>query len=116
MAVMPIARDWFGDHRLILYLLVTLVAVGFYVSLVNQHRFSRLNAIKQKYGFTNDPKSYKDMTPDQAHEVGCNLAEFEMPWLYEFAWLFDFLRVSTLYSSIIIAMSVYRHLGLRVQT
>ena len=96
MALTPTAREWFGDHPLILYLLVASVAVGLCVSLVNQQRFSRLNAVKHKYGFTNDPKSYMDMNPDQAHEVACNLAEFEMPWLYEFAWLFDFLRVRTL--------------------
>lgn len=76
------------------YVLVGVVLLGLYVGLVNRRRFDRLNAIKKKYGFTDDPKTYTNMTPGQAQEVEHNLAEFEMPWLYEFAWLFDFLRVS----------------------
>lgn len=81
------------------YLLVGIPLIGVYVWYVNRRRFDRLNAIKQKFGFTDDPKTYVNMTPAQAQEVERNLAEFEMPWLYEFAWLFDFLRVSTPISS-----------------
>lgn len=77
------------------YLFVGVGVLSVYVWYVNRHRFDRLNAIKRKYGFTNDPKTYMNMTPDQAQAVERNLAEYEMPFLYEFAWLFDFLRVSS---------------------
>lgn len=75
------------------YVLATVILVAIYMAIVNQLRFRRLNAIKKKHGFSDDPKSYENMTPDQAQEIEKNLAEFEMPWLFEFSWLFDFLRV-----------------------
>jgi hypothetical protein len=38
-------------------------------------RFARLNHIKMKYGFTDDPASYENMTIEQAQEVESNMAE-----------------------------------------
>jgi hypothetical protein len=38
-------------------------------------RFARVNALKMKYGFTDDPKTYEDMTVEQAQEVERNMAE-----------------------------------------
>lgn len=89
-ATMARSMDFVSQHP---YLLAVPVVVAVYVWFVNSRRFDRLNAIRRKYGFTDDPKSYVHMTPEQAQEVERNLAEYEMPWLYEFAWLFDFLRV-----------------------
>lgn len=57
-------------------------------------RYNRLKAIKAKYGFTENPKTYQDMTVDVAQEVEKNLAEWEMPWLFELGWLLNFLAVS----------------------
>lgn len=77
------------------YVLIGAFILAGYVFLVNHLRFRRLNAIKQKCGFSTDSTSYENMTPDIAQEIEKNLAEYEMPWLFEFSWLFDFLRVST---------------------
>ncbi|KAH9823627.1 Glutathione S-transferase [Teratosphaeria destructans] len=58
-------------------------------------RYSRLNALKWKYGFTDDPKTYENMTLEQAQEVEKNIAEWEFPRLFQFGWLSDFFRTST---------------------
>lgn len=57
-------------------------------------RFNRLNAIKLKYGYTRDPDTWADMTIEQAQEIERNMAEWEFPCLWQFAWISDFLRVS----------------------
>ena len=57
-------------------------------------RYNRVKAIKAKYGFSKDPRTYQDMTVDVAQEVEKNLAEWEMPWLFELGWLINFLAVS----------------------
>lgn len=58
-------------------------------------RFSRVNTLKMKYGFTNDPSSFMAMTVEQAQEIETNIGEYEFPRLYQFAWISDFLRVSS---------------------
>lgn len=58
-------------------------------------RFRRLKEIKMKYRFSKNPASYADMTMEQAQEVERNMAEYEFPHLWQFGWIFDFLRVST---------------------
>lgn len=45
------------------------------------------------------PASWKDMTVEQAQEVESNMAEWEFPRLFQFAWISDFLRVCTALSS-----------------
>lgn len=62
-------------------------------------RFHRVNAIKWKYGYTDDPDTWKHMTVEQAQEIENNMAEWEFPRLWQFAWISDFLRVSTAVSS-----------------
>ena len=60
----------------------------------HQHsRYARINDLKQKFGFTDDPETWKDMTVEQAQEVESNMAEWEFPRLFQFAWISDFLRV-----------------------
>ncbi|KAK4506525.1 hypothetical protein PRZ48_000257 [Zasmidium cellare] len=59
-------------------------------------RFARINAIKWKYGFDSaDPKTWQDMTIEQAKEIEQNMAEWEFPRLFQFGWLSDFFRTST---------------------
>lgn len=58
-------------------------------------RYARLNAITMKYGFTHDPATWEDMTVEQAQEIENNLGEWEFPRLWEFAWISDFVRVSS---------------------
>ena len=41
-------------------------------------RFGRINAIKMKYGFTEDPATYEDMTIEQAQEIESNMAEVSL--------------------------------------
>src|SRR5437773_5328986 len=72
---------------------LVLVANAYLVWAISS-RHNCLKAIKKKYGFTKDPKTYQDMTVDVAQEVEKNLAEWEMPWLFELGWLFNFLAVS----------------------
>ncbi|KAI9828118.1 MAG: hypothetical protein M1832_003645 [Thelocarpon impressellum] len=70
--------------------------LGFlYLNEVHRLRFKRVDALKTKYGFTEDPKSYGNMTIEQAQEIERSLAEWDMPFVYEFGWLFDFFRPST---------------------
>jgi hypothetical protein len=57
-------------------------------------RYTRLNEIKHKYGFTNDRASFKGMTIEQAQDIEKNMSEWEFPRLYMFAWVSDFLRAS----------------------
>lgn len=41
-------------------------------------RFARINAIKHKFGYTDDPKSWADMTVEQAQEIEANMAEVSL--------------------------------------
>jgi hypothetical protein len=84
------ARIWFTVKPWGLLILL----VNLYLCWVYLTRYSRVNAIKKKYGYTSDPASYKDMTIEIAQEIEKNLAEWDMPWLFELGWLFNFLAVS----------------------
>lgn len=57
-------------------------------------RYARLDALMDKYGFTEDPNTFRKMSIEVAQEVEANIAEYEFPRLYQFAWISDFLRVS----------------------
>jgi len=57
-------------------------------------RFLRLNTIKMKYGYTNNPESWENMTIEEAQEIERNMAEWEFPHLWQFGWISDFLRAS----------------------
>jgi hypothetical protein len=71
------------------------VAIGTALKYLQQKfRYARINAIKKKYGFTDDPSTWEDMTVEQAQEIECNMAEWESPRLFQFGWVSDFLRVS----------------------
>lgn len=69
------------------------VAVIFLYTQQQRRRYRRINKLKKKFGFNNDPVSWKDMTVEQAQEIECNMAEWEFPRLFQFAWISDFLRV-----------------------
>jgi hypothetical protein len=71
-----------------------ILLIQLYLVWVASSRYDRLKAIKAKHGFTKDPKTYQDMTVDVAQEVEKNLAEWEMPWVFELGWLSNFLAVS----------------------
>ena len=64
-----------------------------YLLIVSQFRYQRVNTIKKRYGFTDDPKSYKDMTPDEAQATLKNLAEWDCPFVFEFGWISEFFKV-----------------------
>lgn len=64
-----------------------------YMLIVRHFRYQRVNLIKKTYGFTCDPKSYKDMTPDEAQAVLKNLAEWDCPFVFEFGWISEFFKV-----------------------
>jgi hypothetical protein len=75
--------------------LVALV-IGLPLRYIQQKlRFARLNTLRWKYGFTDDPATYEDMTVEQAQEIEWNLAEWEFPRLWQFGWISDFFRTST---------------------
>lgn len=72
-----------------------MLAIGIPFSRAQQKlRFARVDRLMNKYGFTDDPKSYNNMAMEVAQEVEANMAEYEFPILYQFAWISDFLRVS----------------------
>ena len=76
--------------------LYKLSATLFVLSFFQQRdRYKRINKLKEKFGFTDDPASWKDMTVEQAQEIEGNMAEWEFPRLFQFAWISDFLRVCT---------------------
>lgn len=56
-------------------------------------RLNALNALKAKHGFTHDPRTFNAMSIEVAQEVEANMAEYEFPRLYQFAWISDFLCV-----------------------
>ena len=64
-----------------------------YLLIVHQFRYQRVNMIKKRYGFTDDPKSYKDMTPDEAQATLKNIAEWDCPFVFEFGWISEFFKV-----------------------
>ena len=43
-------------------------------------RFARINAIKWKFGYTDDPASWENMTIEQAQEIESNMAEVSRFW------------------------------------
>ncbi|KAI9795400.1 MAG: hypothetical protein M1833_007188 [Piccolia ochrophora] len=77
------------------YLLASILLGAIYMFVVNRLRFKRVEAIKERYGFGDEPKSFQAMTVEQAQEIEHNLAEWDFPFLYEFSWLFDFLRTGS---------------------
>ena len=55
-------------------------------------RYARINAIKLKYGYSSDPKTYEDMTVKVAQEIEANTAEWDFPRLFQWAWISDSLE------------------------
>ena len=84
LACMTDSRFWITFLSLLL---------PFYLLIVRQFRYQRVNMIKKRYGFTDDPKSYKDMTPDEAQATLKNLAEWDCPFVFEFGWISEFFKV-----------------------
>lgn len=77
---------------------VTTVGITFFILSVLRYfqqklRYARLNHLKMKHGFTEDPETFLNMTVEQAQEVEANLGEWEFPRLWMFAWVSDFVRV-----------------------
>ncbi|KAI9774330.1 MAG: hypothetical protein M1840_004224 [Geoglossum simile] len=72
-----------------------ILLANLYIFWVYFTRYSRVNTIKKKYGYTNDPASYRNMTIETAQEIEKNLAEWDMPWLFELGWLFNFLATAS---------------------
>ena len=61
--------------------------------IVHHFRYRRVNTIKKRYGFTDELKSYKYMTPDEAQAVLKNIAEWDSPFVFEFGWISEFFKV-----------------------
>lgn len=52
------------------------LAVGVPLKYIQRKlRFARINAIRWKYGYTDDPASWENMTVEQAQEIESNMAE-----------------------------------------
>ena len=65
-----------------------------YVHLVKVYRHRNVKRLMTKYGYNDDFKSYEHMTVEIAQEIYFNLARYDMPFLFEFGWIFNFLKVS----------------------
>ena len=89
--IVPIMLACMTDSRFWITFLSLLLPS--YLLIVRQFRYQRVNMIKKRYGFTDDPKSYKDMTPDEAQAVLKNLAEWDCPFVFEFGWISEFFKV-----------------------
>ena len=83
-------KSAFNDHP---YLTIAIPLLLCYLGLVRYLRHRNINRLKQKYGFTADKDSYKDMTVEQAQEIERNIAEWDFPCLFEFGWIVEFLKV-----------------------
>ena len=76
-------------------IIVSLYGVLFaYVNLVKVYRYRNVKKLMTKYGYNDDFKSYEHMTVEIAQEIYFNLARYDMPFLFEFGWIFNFLKVS----------------------
>lgn len=85
-------RDWIVQNPYKAGL--TALGVGVPLKYIQRKlRFARLNEIKWKYGITDDPKSWENMTVEQAQDIERNMAEWEFPRLWQFGWISDFFRV-----------------------
>ena len=78
----------------ILSLLGALVA---YAHLVKVYRYRNVKRLMTKYGYNDDFKSYEHMTVEIAQEIYFNLARYDMPFLFEFGWIINFLKVSDIF-------------------
>jgi len=74
---------------------IVIIISGIAKYLQRKLRFARINAIKMKYGYTDAPDTWENMTVEQAQKIERNMAEWEFPRLWQFAWISGFLRVST---------------------
>jgi len=64
------------------------IAVGSPIKYLQRKlRLARINAVKMKYGFTEDLEAWENMTLEQAQEIERNMAEWEFPRLWQFAWI-----------------------------
>lgn len=89
------ARDFATAHPFMTTIIVLAIAVPLKY-LQQKLRYNRLNAIKMKYGYTDNPQSWENMTIEEAQEIERNMAEWEFPRLWQFGWISDFLRVNKL--------------------
>lgn len=77
-AILLYAKDYIINHPAEAALIA--VAVGAPLKYVQRKlRFSRINAIKWKFGFTDNPSTWEDMTIEQAQEIEQNMAEVRRP-------------------------------------
>lgn len=68
-----------------------------YVNLVKVYRYRNVKRLMTKYGYNEDFQSYKHMTVETAQEIYYNLATNDMPFLFEFGWILNFLKVSDIF-------------------
>jgi len=88
------AKDLAVDHPTAVILSTLLVIITFKY-LQRKLRYSRLNAIKRRYGYNSNPFTWSEMSIPIAKEIERNIAEYEFPRLFQFAWISDFIRTST---------------------
>jgi hypothetical protein len=72
------AKDYVINHPAEAALIAA--AIGAPLKYVQRKlRFARINAIKWKFGFTDDPSTWENMTIEQAQEIEQNMAEVCRP-------------------------------------
>ena len=92
-----IKLQWDTDTKLLVgggAILSLFSALDAYVNLVKVYRYRNVKRLMTKYGYNNDFKSYEHMTVESAQEIYFNLARYDMPFLFEFGWILNFLKVS----------------------
>lgn len=92
-----IRLEWDTDTKLLVgggVILSLFSALDAYVNLVKVYRYRNVKRLMTKYGYNNDFKSYEHMTVETAQQIYFNLARYEMPFLFEFGWILNFLKVS----------------------
>ncbi|KAI9732337.1 MAG: hypothetical protein M1834_001544 [Cirrosporium novae-zelandiae] len=75
----------------------TLLAVHLAYRYFGYDRFKNVNRLRKKYGYTDHPASFKDMSIQVASEIQHNVAGNDFPYLYEFGWVVEFLKASGLF-------------------
>lgn len=59
-----------------------LATLCFFRFFQQRDRYQHIKKLMERFGFTDDPSSWKDMTVEQAQEIEGNMAEWEFPRLF----------------------------------
>lgn len=81
------------DYSILESSIVFFLVVWIFVHIATSIRCTNVKRIKWEKHYTNNRKSYKDMSVREAQAIYRNLAEVDFPFLFEFGWIVEFFKV-----------------------